>query len=54
MIARLPALVLVGPELAEDRFFSLNIQPELATGRVSFVHRRVRYIVDVGFTVMGR
>jgi hypothetical protein len=52
-IARLPALVLIGPELAEDRFFSLNQQPELATGPNHFVQRRVPYTVDLGFTVIG-
>lgn len=52
-IARLPALVLVGPELAEDRFFSLNQQPELAIGSGHFVQRRVPYTVDLGFTVIG-
>jgi hypothetical protein len=52
-IARLPALVLIGPELAEDRFFSLNQQPELATGPGQFAQRRVPYTVDLGFTVIG-
>jgi hypothetical protein len=52
-IARLPALVLMGPELAEDRFFSLNQQPELATGPGRFVQRRVPFTVDLGFTVIG-
>jgi hypothetical protein len=52
-IARLPGLVLMGPELAEDRFFSLNQQPELATGPGHFVQRRVPYTVDLGFTVIG-
>jgi len=52
-IARLPALVLTGPELAEDRFFSLNQPPELVTGPGRFVQRRVPYTVDLGFTVIG-
>ncbi len=52
-IAHLPALVLMGPELAEDRFFSLNQQPEFATGPGQFVQRRVPYTVDLGFTVIG-
>ncbi|TMQ08625.1 MAG: transcription factor [Deltaproteobacteria bacterium] len=52
-IARLPALVLLGPELAEDRFFSLNQPPELATGPGQFVQRRVPYTVDLSFTVIG-
>jgi len=52
-IARLPAVVLMGPELAENRFFSLNQLPEIATGPNQFAHRRVPYTVDLGFTVIG-
>jgi hypothetical protein len=52
-IARLPALVLVGPELTEDRFFSLNQLPEVATGPGQFAQRRVPYTVDLGFAVIG-
>jgi len=52
-IARLPALVLMGPELAENQFFSLNQLPEVATGPGQFAQRRVPYTVDLGFTVIG-
>jgi hypothetical protein len=52
-IAHLPGLVLMGPELAEDRFFSLNQRPELATGPGQFAQRRVPYTVDLGFTLVG-
>jgi hypothetical protein len=52
-IAHLPALVLVGPELSEDRFFSLNQLPEIATRPGQFAQRRVPYTVDLGFTVIG-
>lgn len=52
-IARLPALVLVGPELTEDRFYSLNQLPEVAIGPGQFAQRRVPYTVDLGFTVVG-
>jgi hypothetical protein len=52
-IAQLPALVLVGPELTEDRFFSLNQLPEIVTGPGQFAQRRVPYTVDLGFTVIG-
>lgn len=52
-IAKFPALVLVGPELAEDRFFSLNKMPEVATGPGTFARRRVPYTVDLGFTLVG-
>jgi hypothetical protein len=43
----------MGPELAEDRFFSLNQLPEVATGPGRFAQRRVPYTVDLGFTVIG-
>ena len=52
-IARLPALVLMGPELAENRFYSQNQLPEVATGPGRFAQRRVPYTVDLGFTVIG-
>lgn len=52
-IARLPALVLMGPELTEDRFFSLNQLPEVATGPGEFAQRRAPYTVDLGFAVIG-
>jgi hypothetical protein len=52
-IAHLPALVLVGPELTEDRFFSLNQLPEVATGPGEFAQRRAPYTVDLSFSVIG-
>jgi len=52
-IARLPALILMGPELTEDRFFSLNQLPEVATGPGQFAQRRAPYTVDLGFAVIG-
>ena len=52
-IAELPALVLIGPELSENRFFSVNQLPEVATGIDRFAQRRVPYTVDLGFTVIG-
>jgi hypothetical protein len=52
-LAQLPALVLVGPELAEDRFLSLNQLPEQATSPDRFARRRVPYTVDLGFTLVG-
>jgi hypothetical protein len=52
-VAELPALVLVGPELSEDRFFSLNQLPEVSDGVGSFERRRVPYTVDLGFTLIG-
>jgi hypothetical protein len=52
-IAALPALVLIGPELTENRFFSVNQRPELATAPDRFAQRRAPYTVDLGFTVVG-
>ncbi len=52
-LAKLPALVLVGPELTEDRFFSLNQLPEHATSPGRFARFRVPYTVDLGFTIVG-
>jgi IPT/TIG domain len=52
-IAQLPALVLLGPELAENRFYSLNQRPEVPTGPGQFAQRRTPYTVDLGFTVIG-
>jgi hypothetical protein len=45
--------VLVGPELAKDRFFSLNQLPEVSTGPGQFAQHRAPYTVDLGFTVIG-
>ena len=52
-IAELPALVLIGPELSENRFYSLNQRPEATTGTGTFAQRRVPYTVDLGFTLVG-
>lgn len=52
-LASLPALVLVGPELREDRFYSLNQLPEVAGGAGTVLRRRVPYTVDLTFTIVG-
>lgn len=52
-LASLPGLVLVGPELAENRFYSLNRQPEVGAGGGLVARRRVPYTVDLGFTLVG-
>jgi hypothetical protein len=52
-LASLPGLVLVGPELIEDRFYSVNRLPEAPTGPEVFARRRVPYTVDLGFTLIG-
>jgi hypothetical protein len=52
-LASLPALVLVGPELREDRFYSLNQLPEAAGSPGTVLRRRVPYTVDLAFTIVG-
>lgn len=52
-LASLPALVLVGPELREDRFYSLNQLPEVPGSAGTFLRRRVPYTVDLAFTIVG-
>jgi hypothetical protein len=52
-LASLPGLVLVGPELTENRFYSLNSPLEVAVGDGTAVRRRVPYTVDLGFTLLG-
>jgi hypothetical protein len=52
-LASLPALVLVGPELREDRFYSLNQLPEVAGDPGTVLRRRVPYTVDLAFTIVG-
>jgi hypothetical protein len=59
--AELPGISIVGPELVENRFFSLNEEPTIedpATvdddgNAVDFVRVRVPYTVDVMFTIVG-
>ena len=52
-LASLPGLVLVGPELSQDRFYSLNELPAQDTSAVGFARRRVPYTVDLTFTLVG-
>lgn len=52
-LASLPALVLVGPELREDRFYSLNQLSEAAGAAGTALRRRVPYTVDLSFTIVG-
>jgi hypothetical protein len=51
-VARLPALVLAGPELRQSRAYSINQQPVRAL-RDGLALHRVPYTVDVGFTLIG-
>jgi hypothetical protein len=53
-VARLPALVLAGPELRQNRAYSLNQQPVRALPDAEgFAVHRAPYTVDVGFTLIG-
>src|SRR5262249_24619980 len=52
-VAQLPALVLVGPGLAEDRFYSLNELPGARSNGGTFERRRTPYTVDLDFTIVG-
>lgn len=55
-LAQLPALVLAGPDMRENRFYSLNEPPQSGGGDapgLPFRVQRVPYTVDVGFTLIG-
>lgn len=55
-VSKLPALVIVGPELDENRFYSLNELPEDGGGNavgLPFTVRRVPYTVDLTFQLVG-
>jgi hypothetical protein len=52
-VASLPALILVGPDVRENRFFSINQLPEQPDGSGGFVSRRAPRTVDLGFTIVG-
>jgi hypothetical protein len=53
-VARLPALVLAGPELRQSRAYSINQQPVRALRDAEgLALHRVPYTVDVGFTLIG-
>ena len=59
--AKLPGIALVGPDLDENRFYSLNESPSIADGTVSledgvspggFFETRVPYTVDVRYQII--
>jgi hypothetical protein len=52
-VARLPALVLVGPQLTENRFYSRNDGEEIETPNDGFVRRAPPVTVDLIFQVFG-
>jgi hypothetical protein len=59
--AKLPGFALIGPDLEENRFYSINQQPTLPDGTVSlidgvssagFIETRVPYTVDVRYQIV--
>ena len=52
-LAKLPGVVLLGPDMNEDRFFSLNQQRKSAVGSGEFTTRRVPYTVDIEWGILG-
>jgi IPT/TIG domain len=55
-VSKLPALVIIGPELDENRFYSLNALSEAGGGDavgLPFSVRRVPYTVDLTFQLIG-
>lgn len=52
-IATLPAIVLSGPGLSENRTYSINWRPQEVTGLDSFKTLRFPLTCDLEFTVMG-
>ena len=51
-ISKIPSLVLSGPRVSEDRFFSTNVPDEHAVGP-DIVRRRPPFTVDLAFTLTG-
>lgn len=51
-IAKLPALVLLGPQLTENRFYTDNEEDEVDDGD-EFIRTQVPYVVDIGFDFVG-
>lgn len=56
-LSALPGLALIGPDLEENRFFSLNETPEFdvtpGDPDTEFVETEVPYTVDVAFDIIG-
>jgi len=55
-VSKLPALVVIGPELDENRFYSVNELTEVGGGDavgLPFTVRRVPYTVDLNFQLIG-
>lgn len=57
--SKLPGIAIIGPELEENRFYSINEEPEFDTGTTNddgspdgFVRTRVPYTVDLRFQIV--
>lgn len=53
MVSSLPALILIGPELAESRPYSTNVLSEETAGIGAFHKRRPPFTVDLELTLVG-
>ena len=51
-VATLPALVLLGPRLSENRFYTDNEEDEVDDGD-EFIRTQVPYVVDLNFDLVG-
>jgi hypothetical protein len=52
-IAKVPALVLIGPSITENRFYSLNENEVISLSDGTTLSRRPGYTVDVEFEILG-
>lgn len=52
-IAKFPSLVLSGPALRENRFYSTNVQREKAAPGNTFITQRPSYTVDLVYQLLG-
>lgn len=52
-IAKMPAIVVVGPDIVENRFFSSNAKQVFDNGDGTFDIRRSPYTVDLAFECVG-
>lgn len=52
-IAKMPAIILVGPDIVENRFFSTNEKQVIDNGDGTFDIRRSPYTVDLAFECVG-
>jgi len=52
-ISKIPAIVIVGPDIVENRFFSTNASSVIDNGDGTFGVRRAPYTVDLHFECIG-